>query len=364
LKRNKADGIRSTNQDFIRYDQVEKPQEYRLAEDRDTDLFDDDFQIKSCDLGLLLHGDDRDKARFSHELGEALSEIGFAILENTGIDASGYDAAEDEVFRLFGETSLAEKMKFEAARHGSVNQGYFPLRETSDIHPDLVEGWVFCRRAFDLNPGRSVDVSKFWPDPAFELFFRKHCIRHEVLVLPLIRAMLEYLGGDPHAFDTKMTGTNFGLRLNYYPPVSDEDAASKAGRLLGHEDVDMFTLLPAPRIEGLQALNRRNGKWVRLRAPRGSLILNTGDYMQRISNDLLPSTTHRVSQPRDAGMLGRGRASFPMNVYLWEGEILEVLPGIPNPKYESITALKFHTRITSKFYGDQYAVDDSTGDDS
>ena len=40
-------------------------------------------------------------------------------------------------------------MRFRAQRHGSVNQGYFPIKETSDMHPDLVEGWVFCRRAFD-----------------------------------------------------------------------------------------------------------------------------------------------------------------------------------------------------------------------
>ena len=43
-----------------------------------------------------------------------------------------------------------EKMRFRAERHGSVSQGYFPIEETSDIHPDLVEGWVWCRRAFDI----------------------------------------------------------------------------------------------------------------------------------------------------------------------------------------------------------------------
>ena len=46
--------------------------------------------------------------------------------------------------------SLEEKLRYRAQRHGSVNQGYFPIKETSEIHPDLVEGWVFCRRAFDL----------------------------------------------------------------------------------------------------------------------------------------------------------------------------------------------------------------------
>jgi isopenicillin N synthase-like dioxygenase len=120
--------------------------------------------------------------------------------------------------------------------------------------------------------------------------------------------------------------------------------------------VDLFTFLPAPRVEGLQLLNRANMKWVRLSAPPGSIVLNTGDYMQRITNDRLPSTTHRVSQPRDPALRGRPRVSFPMAVYVREEEWLEVLPGIPDPKYPPVKAIQFHTRITSKYYGDDYAV--------
>ena len=54
------------------------------------------------------------------------------------------------MLELFRSTSVEEQMRYRAQRHGSVNQGYFPIKETSDIHPDLVEGWVFCRRAFAL----------------------------------------------------------------------------------------------------------------------------------------------------------------------------------------------------------------------
>ena len=97
-------------------------------------------------------------------------------------------------------------------------------------------------------------------------------------------------------------------------------------------------------------------KWVRVAAPRGTIILNTGDYMQRITNDLFPSTTHRVSKPRDAAQRGTARVSFPMAVYVWEEEVLEVLPCIEQPKYPPVKAIEFHTSITSKFYGDDYAV--------
>jgi len=79
--------------------------------------------------------------------------------------------------------------------------------------------------------------------------------------------------------------------------------------------------------------------------------------MQRITNDRLPSTTHRVSKPTDGSQRSTARVSFPMAVYVWEDEILEVLPGLGDPKYPPVKAIVFHTRSTSKFYGDDYAVD-------
>jgi isopenicillin N synthase-like dioxygenase len=332
----------TTNRDFIRYDQVEKRQTYNLAESQE-EQFDDEFQIRTCDM--------RSPA-FSQELGDALKEIGFAILTGHGVDTALYEEAHDRIIEFFTRLSVDEKMRFRAQRHGSVNQGYFPIRETSNMHPDLVEGWVFCRRAFEEDPAR------FWPSQEDALFFARLARAHEPLILPVMQNLLTYLGCDPHLYDRQLTRTNFGLRLNYYPPVSEEDQRSGAARLLGHEDVDLFTFLPAPRSEGLQVLNRRTMKWVRLPAPPGSIILNTGDYMQRISNDIFPSTTHRVSKPRDPALLREPRVSFPQAVYVWEDEVLEVLPCAGPPKYPPVKAIEFHTSITSKFYGDGYAVKD------
>jgi isopenicillin N synthase-like dioxygenase len=338
----KHDGIRASNTDFRRYEGVAKTQSYRLAETEAAEEFDDDFVIRTCDLR---------SPSFADELGSALHDIGFAILEGHGIDPELYDEAHDKVAEMFGRLTLAEKMRFRAQRHGSVNQGYFPIKETSNMHPDLVEGWVFCRRAFDSPNG-----AEFWPLPEYEPFFRRLVRAQERLILPVMQALLTYLGCDAHLYDRQLTGTNIGLRLNYYPPMSRDDDESGAARLLGHEDVDLFTFLPAPRTEGLQVLDRRNMKWIRLSAPRGTIILNTGDYMQRISNDFFPSTTHRVSKPRDPDQRREPRISFPMAVYVWENEVLEVLPCFADPKYPPVKAIEFHTGITSKFYGDDYAV--------
>src|SRR5258708_21195512 len=162
----KEDGIRATNQDFIRYDQVEKRQTYHLAETAEDDPFDDDFVIRTCDIGRFLNGDEGGKRAFATELGEALSEIGFAILEGHGVDPALYDQSNERVAELFTRLSLEQSMRFRAERFGSVNQGYFPIKETSNMHPDLVEGWVFCRRAFE-------SPAVFWPLQEFVPIFEK-----------------------------------------------------------------------------------------------------------------------------------------------------------------------------------------------
>lgn len=349
--------IQAVNQDFVRYDQVEKGHTYKLAESG-SDEFDEDYQIQTFDFARYLYGDKNDRQIFAREFGEAVQDIGFSILTGHGVDPGLYDEIEERTEELFTTTSMEEKMRFRARRHGSVSQGYFPMRETSDIHPDLVEGWVWCRRAFDMPQDRkgSFCPEDFWPDVRYEPIFRRLATAHEKLFKPITQAMFQGIGCDPHLYDEKLTDTNFGMRLNYYPPLSDAENASGAGRLLGHEDVDLFTILPASRVSGLQVWNHRNRKWVRLDAPYGSLIINTGDYMQRITNDRLPSTSHRVGKPIDGSHQEVPRISFPLAVYVWEDELLEVLPGLGEPKYDPVKAITFHTHSTAKFYGDDYAV--------
>src|SRR4249920_1382432 len=106
----KALGIEATNQAYARYDQVEKKQEYHLAEGRHDEAFDEDYEIRTCDLGRFLHGNVADQEAFAHELGGALQDIGFAILEGHGIDRALYEEAENRVIEIFTSVPLEEKM--------------------------------------------------------------------------------------------------------------------------------------------------------------------------------------------------------------------------------------------------------------
>lgn len=355
-------GVKDLNQKYRRYEQVNKDQAYHFSEQQEGEQFDEAFEIKTCDFSQWLSEDPEKMHAFANDFGAALEEIGFAILINHGVDAALYETCEHLVRDFFETIPMADRMPYHAKRHGSVNQGYFPIKETSIIHPDLVEGWVFCRRAMNLDNDPNYNAHDFWPDPSYEEKFRPLVLAHQALFQPIMQSILTYLNCDPHLYDEKLAKTNFGFRLNYYPALKNDLEGATGGRMLGHEDVDLFTILPASSQEGLQVLNRRNMKWIRLKAPKGALIINTGDYMQRITNDRLPSTTHRVAQPVTAQSRSEPRISLPIAVYVWEDELLEVLPGLGEAKYAPIQAEDFHTRITSKYYGDDYRPEDQATD--
>ena len=349
-----VDGVRAKNTVVRRFEGVTKP-DYHLVEQAEDAFEPDDSAVAVVDM-RLLHGSAEDRQKFVAALGGSLRTIGFAVLVGHGVDEELHARAPHEVESFFTRHSLSTKRRFNARRKGSVNQGYFGVAETSNLQPDMVEGWVFCRRAFGLDGGDEAGADALWPDGARDReFFSSLVAAHQPLVQPLAAAILESLGCEPHLLDAALERPAFGLRLNYYPPCSHADLESGAGRMLGHEDMDLFTLLPSPSQDGLQVRNPVSGRWIRLHPPPGSIILNVGDYLQRITNDVLPSTTHRVAAPAaDDPRRGVARTSTPLAVYLAEHELLSVLPGLGEPKYDDISAIDFHVGVMSKYYGADY----------
>jgi isopenicillin N synthase-like dioxygenase len=334
----------ATSEDYVGFTPVRH--KYNLAEVDDDEF--EDVDLRTLDIGTFLHGDEAQRREFAMELGAEMEKIGFAILSDPGADAALHEECSRAVVEYFNSVPVDEKLKFRARRVGACAQGYFPMKESSDRHLALVEGWTFCRRAFDLGE-EQVNLAELWARPEFEPLFRRLVVQLERLVQPVMQCMLTYLGCDPHMYDEKLARTAFIMRFNHYPPVTQEDDETGAGRLPGHSDVSLFTLLPAPQVEGLQVLNQQTGKWIRVKAPPGSVILNTGDYMTRITNDRIPSTTHRVSKPRDPAHRAGPRTSFPLIVVLRDEDVMEVLPSAGAPKYEPITMHDFHTASVKKF---------------
>ena len=340
------------NQELRAYEQVAKLQRYRLAEDAEEE-FDEDFVLRPCDLSLLDSPDAADRERFIGDLGASLEDTGFAILTGHGVAPALYAEAHRRTREFFECHPLEVKQRYRARRQGSVNQGYFPMRETTVIHPDLVEGWVFCRRAFDLEGDSNWDEADFWPSPGWEAFFRQIVLAHERLIHPIMRSILSLSGRGPCALRRAPHRHQLRLPAELLPADDrrsrrdDRKDARPRGRGPLHHPPrrrDRGTPAPPPEDDEVGAGRRAAGR----HRPEHR------DYMQRITNNRLPSTTHRVSAPRDPAARAQPRTSFPMAIYVWEDEILEVLPNQGAPLYPPVRAEDFHTRITSKYYGDSY----------
>jgi hypothetical protein len=241
------------NQDFIRFEQIEKSQDYRLAEGEVGDEeFDETFEIQTVSMSLP-------KAEFAARLGAALEDIGFCILVDHGVDPKLYEEAGQRVLDMVGDRALEEKMRFCAARFGSINQGYFPIEETSDIHPDLVEGWVLCRRAFDLGDRDDYEAADFWPDATFEQFFRRVYLAQEPLILPIVQGVLTHLGCDPHLLSSSSRRRTGWRRPTAGPRRRDahHDAAGADDRRTTGVESPEHEVDPSDTAEGLHRPQHR-----------------------------------------------------------------------------------------------------------
>ncbi len=154
----------------------------------------------------------------------------------------------------------------------------------------------------------------------------------------VLRAIARYLGLADDAFVDPTHDGNSVLRLLHYPPVSADAPGVRAG---AHEDINAITLLLGAEEAGLELLDR-DGRWLPINPPPGSVVCNIGDMLQRMTNHVLPSTTHRVVNPAPERR-GVARYSTPFFLHFRPDYLIETLPSCvgaerPNRYLEPITA--------------------------
>ena len=129
------------------------------------------------------------------------------------------------------------------------------------------------------------------------------------------------------------------LRLLHYPPIP-EGVDPRCLRAAPHEDINFITILPAATASGLQ-LKDRDGQWLDIASDPGTLIVDAGDMLARLTNDVLPSTTHQVVNPND-GKNGH-RYSMPFFIHPHPEAMLSCLPSCKGAgaKYADISSHDF-----------------------
>ncbi len=237
------------------------------------------------------------EAAFAEDISNAFKHYGFVAISHHPIDRQ----LSERLLQLYREFFAwpAERKKNYHQPGGGGARGYTPFGiETAKgaSHYDLKEFWHVGRElpaghrlGRFMAPNVWIDDIAGFRDVSVAMFRA-----FDAMGLELLGAIAISLGLERNWFDDKVQDGNSILRVIHYPPMPPNPEESvRAG---AHEDINVITLLMGAEEPGLQLLTKQ-GQWLAVNPEPGTLVINVGDMLQRLTNNVLRSTSHRVMNP-------------------------------------------------------------------
>jgi len=288
-----------------------------------------------------LHLVEEDLPQAARRFGDSFRRTGFALVEGHGIPGPVIDAASAAAKAFF---ALPDDVKRRYHLPGGAGQrGYTPFGiETAKgaTQSDLKEFWHVGRDLPEGHRLQPVMAPNIWPDdvlPAFHPALQALFAAFETAGQRVLKAIAVHLGQPADFFEGPVRDGNSILRLLHYPPVLADAPETSAIRAGAHEDINVITLLLGAEEAGLELLSRQ-GEWLSVPAPPGSLVVNVGDMLARQTGGQLPSTTHRVVNPTPERQ-HLPRYSMPYFLHFRPDWLIE--PFVPNPDMPPIAANEY-----------------------
>jgi len=256
-----------------------------------------EVKIATVDYNDYVSGDPLRKAAFIKKIGDAFSEIGFAIVANHGLPADLKDKlykASADFFALPEDVKKGCEDMGNGGQRGYISKGREKAKGYNQA--DLKEFYHIGQDVTDGDQIAKEYPSNIWCEEVPELKSSGMAVYRafEEVGKNLLKAIAVYLDLDENYFDDKIHNGNSILRLLHYYPVSNiDDVPEGAIRAGAHEDINLITLLMGASASGLQA-QTKEGKWLDVMPEPNQIVINMGDMLQRLTNGKLKSTTHRV----------------------------------------------------------------------
>jgi len=256
--------------------------------------------IPRLDLLDFTAGTPAQRERFSNDIGKAFTETGFVTITNHGMDKTLIDElylTVQQFFALPDEKKRMYEVPGLAGQRGYTSKGKEKAKDA--LTPDLKEFWQRGQTVIGDD-----ELKKSYPEnvkvqelPRFDAVTEEVYRRLEVAGRSLLKAISLYLGLDEAYFEDKVINGNSILRaIHYFPIENPETISPDAVRAGAHEDINLITLLIGASADGLEVLTR-GGDWYPVKAYGEDIVVNVGDMLQRLTNNKLKSTTHRVVNP-------------------------------------------------------------------
>lgn len=299
------------------------------------------LKVPELSLKAYSSGSVSERGHFIDQLFMGLKEYGFIILKDHPIDVQllrkAYSLSR-QLFDLPQETKLSY-----VSTAGAGMRGYTPFGKEhakNSKFPDLKEFWHVGREVPAAHRLKSHFPDNIWPTqlPEFEPTFKKMFQALDDTGRIMLEALTFPLELEKDYFE-KMT--NYGssiVRLLHYPPIP-EGADPQCVRAAAHEDINLITLLVSASTSGLELLTR-DGKWLAIETDPENIIVDSGDMLARITNEVIPSTTHRVVNPAGPNV---SRYSMPYFMHPNPDALLTCVPSCRSAgaKYPDILANDF-----------------------
>ena len=253
-------------------------------------------------------------------LDNACKNLGFFNLVNHGL--------EDQITQLFdfAETffALPQKEKEKVPRENRY--GYVP--NTSEA--------LNLRRktgkAEFIDLGLSDEIQSLLLENSMQQIheYQNHGL---MIASEVLKALGIKLGVSKSFFKQKMNNPQCRLRFLHYLPLSHNSEEYPLG---AHTDYGLITLLATDGVAGLE-IQKKDGEWLPVNTPKGSLIVNLGDMLARWTNDRYCSTPHRARIPKRSS-----RYSIPFFINPDPNVVIEVIDSCVSDRnlnrYKPITA--------------------------
>jgi len=305
--------------------------------------------IPKLDLSDFTNGNSDKKLQFVKELGRAYEEIGFVAIRNHGIEKTTLDNLYKQVSLFFNLPESVKNLYNDDLGGGQRGYTGFGKEHAKNRNTgDLKEFWHFGQFTEDSNDPvntPSYPKNKYVAElPEFNDYGKLAYKALENTGIAMLRAISLYLGLEENYFDKKVIWGNSILRAIHYPAISEDPKdAIRAGE---HEDINLITLLVGASADGLEVLNKQ-GNYIAVTEVENHIVVNVGDMLQRLTNDVLRSTTHRVVNPPKEKW-SEPRFSIPFFLHPRPETRLDCLPNCIselNPKkYDDCSAQEFLTQ--------------------
>ncbi|KAH7541965.1 hypothetical protein FEM48_Zijuj02G0023100 [Ziziphus jujuba var. spinosa] len=280
---------------------------------------------------------DWDDPGVAESICEAAIKWGFFQIVNHGVPSDVLDQVMDSAKRFF-ELPIEERKMYLRANSPSETVCF-----ATSFNP-LVEKVMEWKDYLTMLFVDDDQASAFWP-PVCREEAREYMKRVEVVIKRLLQVLLKRINvKEEIGKETEyMLMGAMRINFNYYPPCPNPELVAAIGR---HSDVSTITVLLQDNTGGLYVCGEGDS-WIHVPPIDGALVVNIGDVLQMMSNNLYKSVEHRAVANRN-----KSRISIPIFVNPGPDALIGPLPQVlengEKPVYKPIVYSDYFKLFFSK----------------